>query len=136
MSGRRTRFTSVPCGLIGQQVSVRADGTLVKIYHRGQVVRTHPQQPAGGRVSDPADFPPGTGVYARRDVGKLAKMAAARSEAIGIYAKRILDIPRTFGWWMLHRRLVRDYETPPERSGAMIHWAMIGILCTTRGAVV
>ena len=86
-------FYSVPYGLIGQQVTVRADGTLVKIYHRGQVVRTHPQQPAGGRISDAADFPPDTDVYARRDVDKLAKMAAARGEAIGIYAARILDIP-------------------------------------------
>jgi hypothetical protein len=59
-------FYSVPHALIGQQVTVRADGTLVKIYHRGQVVRTHPQQPAGGRASDPADFPPGTDVCARR----------------------------------------------------------------------
>ena len=83
----------MPYGLIGQQVTVRADGTLVKIYHRGQVVRTHPQQPAGGRASDPADFPPDTDIYARRDVDKLAKMAAARGEAIGIYAARILDIP-------------------------------------------
>jgi transposase len=86
-------FYSVSYRLAGQQVSVRADGTLVKVYHRGQVVRTHPQQPAGGRVSDPADYPPGTDVYARRDVDKLAKMAAARGEAIGIYAARILDIP-------------------------------------------
>jgi len=63
----------------------------VKIYHRGQVVRTHPQQPAGGRASEVADFPPGTDVYARRDVDKLAGMAAARGEAIGIYAARVLD---------------------------------------------
>jgi transposase len=86
-------FYSVPWRLAGQQVSVRADGTLVKICHRGLVIRTHPQQPAGGRVSDPADFPPDTDVYARRDVDKLAKMAAARGEAIGVYAARILDIP-------------------------------------------
>jgi hypothetical protein len=26
---------------------------------------------------------------------------------------------------MMHRRLVRDYETNPRRSRAMIHWAMI-----------
>jgi transposase len=84
-------FYSVPYGLIGQQVTVRADDALVKVYHRGQVVKTHPRQPAGGRSSDAADFPPGTDVYARRDVDKLARMAAARGEAIGIYAARILD---------------------------------------------
>lgn len=34
-------------------------------------------------------------------------------------------VERTYGWFMLHRRLARDYETLPERSRAMIHWAMI-----------
>lgn len=34
-------------------------------------------------------------------------------------------VERTIGWLMLHRRLVRDYETLPERSVTMIHWAMI-----------
>jgi len=34
-------------------------------------------------------------------------------------------VERTFGWWVLHRRLVRDFETLPERSVTMVHWAMI-----------
>lgn len=34
-------------------------------------------------------------------------------------------VERTFGWLMLHRRLVRDYEKLPDRSVSMIHWAMI-----------
>jgi transposase len=34
-------------------------------------------------------------------------------------------VERTFGWLMLHRRLARDYETLPERSRTMMHWAMI-----------
>jgi len=34
-------------------------------------------------------------------------------------------VERTFGWFVLHRRLVRDFETLPERSITMIHWAMI-----------
>jgi transposase len=34
-------------------------------------------------------------------------------------------VERTFGWLVLHRRLVRDYETLPQRSATMIHWAMI-----------
>jgi transposase len=90
-------FYSVPYGLVGQQVTVRADDALVKIYCRGQVVRTHPRQPAGGRSSEVADFPPGTDVYARRDVEKLASMAAVRGEAIGLFAARILagDLPWT-----------------------------------------
>jgi transposase len=34
-------------------------------------------------------------------------------------------VERTLGWLMQHRRLARDYETLPESSRAMIHWAMI-----------
>lgn len=34
-------------------------------------------------------------------------------------------VERTYGWFMLHRRLARDFETLPERSRTMIHWAMI-----------
>ena len=37
-------------------------------------------------------------------------------------------VERTFGWFMLHRRLVRDYETRQESSRAMIHWSMIGVM--------
>jgi transposase len=37
-------------------------------------------------------------------------------------------VERTLGWLMLHRRLARDYETLPERSVAMIHWAMIDLM--------
>jgi transposase len=33
-------------------------------------------------------------------------------------------VERTFGWFMLHRRLAQDYETLPERSITMIHWSM------------
>ena len=33
-------------------------------------------------------------------------------------------IERTLGWLVLHRRLVRDFETLPERSATMIHWAL------------
>ncbi|ABW09922.1 insertion element transposase [Parafrankia sp. EAN1pec] len=32
---------------------------------------------------------------------------------------------RSLGWLMLHRRLVRDYETLPASSEAMIHIVMI-----------
>ena len=32
-------------------------------------------------------------------------------------------IEQTFGRLMQHRRLVRDYETLPRRSRAMVHWA-------------
>jgi transposase len=78
-----------------------------------------PHPPAAARLrgaSDPADFPPDTDVYARRDVDKLARMAAARGEAIGIYAARILDTP--LPWTRMHAvyaliGLARTYGSDP-----------------------
>ncbi|WP_420803674.1 IS5 family transposase [Saccharothrix deserti] len=37
-------------------------------------------------------------------------------------------VERTLGWLMQHRRLVRDYETLPQRSRTMVHWAMTNIM--------
>ncbi len=37
-------------------------------------------------------------------------------------------IERTFGWFMHHRRLARDYETHPHRSEAVIHLAVIDLM--------
>lgn len=68
------------------------------------------------------------------------KSAVARGAAHGIHVQVVPKTPgqkgfqplpkrwaieRTNGWIMLHRRLVRDYETSPEHSRAHIHWAMI-----------
>jgi putative transposase len=37
-------------------------------------------------------------------------------------------VERTFGWLMMHRRLVRDYEILPETSEAFVQVAMIRIM--------
>src|ERR1022692_3025072 len=36
-------------------------------------------------------------------------------------------VERTFGWFMKHRRLVRNYEAKTEHARALLHIAMIGI---------
>jgi transposase len=84
---------SVPGGLIGARVDVRADGHLVKIFHRGVLVKTHPRQNAGGRSTDPADLPAHKSVYAMRDLDHLQRLAAGHGEAIGAYAAVLLDHP-------------------------------------------
>jgi transposase len=40
-------------------------------------------------------------------------------------------VERSLGWLVLHRRLVRDYETLPQRSESVIYWAMIGNMLRT-----
>jgi transposase len=82
---------SIPEHLRGQVLSVRADGELVKMYHRGQLVKTHPRQPAGKRSTDPADLPADKTGYAMRDLARLIATAGGHGPDIGIYAERLLD---------------------------------------------
>lgn len=84
---------SVPAELLGQRVHVRADSRLVKVFSRGQLVKTHPRVPAGSRSTDPADYPVGRAEYALRDVATLRSKAAAAGPSVGIYAARLLDVP-------------------------------------------
>ena len=50
---------SVPSALCppGQQVEIGLGSKLVRIYHRGRLVKLHPRQPRGGRSTDAADYP-------------------------------------------------------------------------------
>jgi len=83
---------SVPGHLIGCQVEVRADAQLVKIFHRGGLVKAHPRQRAGGRCTDPADLPTGRDVYALRNIEGLQHQATAVGAAVGEYARRLLAV--------------------------------------------
>src|SRR5205085_1526188 len=48
---------SVPGHLIGSRVDARADRCLVRIFHRGQLVKVHPRMAPGRRSTDPSDLP-------------------------------------------------------------------------------
>lgn len=82
---------SLPGDYIGSQVQVRADSQLVKIYQRGALIKTHPTQRPGGRVTDPADLPAEKTAYALRDVTSLIGTCTRMGPNVGIYAERILD---------------------------------------------
>jgi Integrase core domain len=84
---------SVPGNLIGRRVNATATGELVRIFHRGQLIKVHPRQAPGGRSTDPADLPDGTSVYALRDIEHLRRMASSHGPAIGAYAAALLDTP-------------------------------------------
>src|SRR5437588_9073517 len=84
---------SIPGNLIGQRVDARADRALVRIFHRGQLVKVHPRMAAGARSTDPADLPAHKTAYALRDVEALKRMAARHGVAIGAYADAVLDHP-------------------------------------------
>ena len=84
---------SVPGNLIGERVDARADRALVRISHRGQLVKVHPRMAAGGRSTDPDDLPSEKTAYALRDIEALQRMAARHGPAIGAYAAAVLEHP-------------------------------------------
>jgi len=59
------------------------------------------------------------------DRGIQVQVVQKEPGAKGFHPTLRWPVERTFGWLVLHRRLVRDYETLPQRSATMIHWAMI-----------
>ena len=84
---------SVPGVLIGSQVDVTASGTLVKVFSDGQLVKVHPRQEPGGRVTDPADLPGELTDYAMRDIESQRAKAHDRGEHIGAFADVLLAGP-------------------------------------------
>ena len=84
---------SVPGALIGCHVDVRADAQLVRISHRGHLVKVHPRMPAGRRSTDPDDLPAEKTAYAMRDLDQLIAKATREGQTIGRYAAALLDVP-------------------------------------------
>ena len=84
---------SLPQQWIGQHLDARADSELVKLFAAGQLVKTHPRQPPGGRSTDRADLPVERAGYAMRDLSALIAACAGHGPSIGIYAERLLDDP-------------------------------------------
>jgi len=107
---------SIPGELVGQRVEVRADSTLVKVFNRGQLVKTHPRVGPGQRSTDPGDYPVGRAEYALRDVATLTAKARTAGPAVGVYAARLLDTPLPWTRMRTVYRLlglVRSYGASP-----------------------
>ncbi len=84
---------SIPGNLIGAQVEVRADRKLVRVFYRGRLIKIHPRQAPGGRITDAEDLPAQKTAYAMRDLDHLRRLAAGHGPAIGAYATAVLDSP-------------------------------------------
>jgi transposase len=82
---------SAPKEYLGCRLDARADSALVKLFHRGVLVKAHPRQQPGGRMTDPADLPAEKTTYAMRDVASLARAARRHGDSVGVYAERLLD---------------------------------------------
>lgn len=99
---------SVPGDLIGTTVNVRADKALVKIFAAGRLVKVHPRQKPGARVTDPADLPSEVTDYAMRDIDSQRRQGHRRGEHIGAFVEVVLDGPLP---WTRMRQVYKLFRT-------------------------
>ena len=95
---------SVPHALRGESLRVRLDRSTVKMYHHHQLVKIHVRVGAGKSSIDPADLPEGLGELATRDANALQRQCATYGNAVGEYARLILNAPQP---WMKMRQVYR-----------------------------
>jgi transposase len=106
---------SVPTAYIGERVQVRNGRDLVRVYHRGRLIKVHPRVGPGQRSTDPQDYPLGVRELACRDQQALLAQAREAGPCIGRYAERLLEAPQP---WARMRHvyrllgLVRRYAAP------------------------
>jgi hypothetical protein len=103
---------SVPTAYRRKTVTVRGDRSLVRIYFRGKLIKTHQPQEPGGRSTDYNDYPKEISDYARRDPDYMIGQAKTRGPSIGRFTERLLA--GDFPWAKLRQaqkllRLVKKY---------------------------
>lgn len=81
---------SLPTRWIHCQVDVRADRSLVRIYVRGELIKTHERKPPGGRSTDYTDYPDERTPYARRWPDYYRKRARELGAAAGDFTDKLL----------------------------------------------
>jgi transposase len=110
----RHALYSVATRYLGQRVEVRGDSRLVRIYHRGELIKVHPLQPPGGRATDYTDYPAERAAYAMRAPDACVRQAAQVGPAVGQFVQVLLS--GTFPWARL--RQAQKLLRLAERYGA------------------
>ena len=92
---RQYALYSVPSTVCppGTKVEVRLDGKLVRIYHRGKLIKIHPRQPRGGRATDPDDYPAELSAYTLRAPDGIKREAAELGPAVATFADQLFKGP-------------------------------------------
>lgn len=90
---------SLPTKYIGKHVDVRGDSALVRIYFKGELIKTHPRMPEGKRSTDYSDYPAELTPYTLRNANYQISAGKAKHPAIGEYIKFLLS--GTYPWHRL-----------------------------------
>ena len=105
---------SVPTQYLHEKVDVRGDSRLVRIYHRGELIKVHPRQAPGGRATDYTDYPAERAAYAMRAPDACVRQAEQVGAAVGQFVQILLS--GTFPWARL--RQAQKLLRLAERYGA------------------
>jgi hypothetical protein len=100
----------------GTKLAVRGDRQLVRLYKGGELVKIHPRQAAGGRATDPDDYPQELTAYTLRSPNLLRHKSLELGESVGAFADKLLAGPTP--WYKMRQvyKLLRLGEkyTPPR----------------------
>jgi transposase len=77
----------------GTKLEVRGDRALVKLYKKGELVKVHPRQPRGARVTDPDDYPAEKTTYALRHPDRIVRGATILGPSVETLAKKLFEGP-------------------------------------------
>ena len=118
---------SVPSTLCppGQQVEVGLGVKLVRIFHRGQLIKVHPRQPRGGRSTDTADYPAELSAYTLRAPDGIKASAKELGPAVAELAQRLFDGPLPWSRIRQGHKLIRlGQRYTPQRLDAACRKAL------------
>ena len=117
----------------GQKVEVRLGSKLVRIYHRGRLIKVHPRQGRGGRSTDPGDYPSELSAYTLRAPEQIKRSAASQGPAVAAYPERLFDGPLPWAKLRQGHKLIRLGERySPERLDAACRRALSADLIDVR----
>lgn len=77
----------------GTKLEARGDGSLVKLYKKGELMKVHPRQARGGRATDPDDYPQEKTAYALRAPDRVVQRACELGPSVESFARRLFDGP-------------------------------------------
>ena len=101
------------------------DSKLVRIYHRGKLIKTHVRQPVGGRATDPDDYPAVLAPYTTRTPDHIKRDAARLGPAVAEFADRLFD--NKVSWSRIrqgHKLLRLGERYPAQRLDAACQRAL------------
>ena len=100
----------------GQQVEIGLGLKLVRIYHRGRLIKVYPRQRRGGRATDTQDYPAELSAYTLRAPDGIKRRAAEQGPAVAEFAERLFDGPLPWSRIRQGHKLVRlGQRYTPER---------------------